>query len=41
MAAHAKGKYILFLNNDTQVQENWLHPLVQLIESDDRTPEQA
>ncbi len=36
-AKHAKGKYILFLNNDTQVQENWLHPLVQLIESDDRT----
>lgn len=32
-AKHARGKYILFLNNDTQVQENWLQPLVSLIES--------
>ncbi len=35
-AKHAKGKYILFLNNDTQVQNNWLRPLIELIESDDK-----
>lgn len=34
-AKSAKGKYILFLNNDTQVQQNWLRPLVELIESSD------
>jgi len=33
-AKYAKGKYIFFLNNDTQVQENWLQPLIELIESD-------
>lgn len=33
-AKYAKGKYILFLNNDTKVTHNWLSPLVNLIESD-------
>ena len=34
-AKHARGEYILFLNNDTQVQKDWLRPLVELIERDD------
>lgn len=34
-AKYAKGEYILFLNNDTQVQENWLASLIALIESDE------
>ena len=33
-ARNARGKYILFLNNDTQVQRNFLEPLVSLMESD-------
>lgn len=33
-ASKAKGEYILFLNNDTQVMNNWLEPLVELIEKD-------
>ena len=32
---YTKGQYILFLNNDTNVQDNWLKPLTELIESDD------
>jgi len=31
-AAKARGKYIFFLNNDTTVGENWLRPLVELME---------
>ena len=32
----AKGKYIHLLNNDTQVQAEWLSSLIKLIESDDK-----
>ncbi len=35
-AKYVKGKYIFFLNNDTQVKENWLQPLIDLIESDEK-----
>ncbi len=34
-ASKARGKYIMFLNNDTQVTDGWLSSLVNLIESDD------
>ena len=34
-ASMALGKYILFLNNDTQVQPDWLPPLVDLMEEHD------
>ncbi|HTC00460.1 MAG TPA: glycosyltransferase [Ferruginibacter sp.] len=34
-AKSAKGDFILFLNNDTEVTDNWLLPLVTLIKSDD------
>ena len=33
-AKAARGKYIMFLNNDTQVHSGWLSALVNLIESD-------
>lgn len=32
-AESARGRYILFLNNDTQVQKDWLEPLIRLMES--------
>ncbi|MEI4768846.1 glycosyltransferase [Psychrobacillus sp. FJAT-51614] len=35
-AKFAEGKYVLFLNNDTQVQEGWLDSLVELIERDNQ-----
>ena len=34
-ARSARGRYVMFLNNDTQVTEGWLSSLVNLIESDD------
>lgn len=33
-AAKARGRYVMFLNNDTQVTGGWLSSLVSLIESD-------
>lgn len=35
-AKRARGKYILFLNNDTYVQENWLKELLLLAENDEK-----
>lgn len=32
-AKYADGKYILFLNNDTQVQPNWLKPLLEVMDN--------
>lgn len=32
----ARGDYVLFLNNDTQVRPDWLSSLVELIESDEK-----
>lgn len=36
-AESARGEYILFLNNDTQVQKDWLSPLVSLMKQDTTT----
>lgn len=33
-AQSARGRYLMFLNNDTQVTEGWLSSLVNLMESD-------
>lgn len=33
-AKSARGKYVMFLNNDTQVTQGWLSSLVKLIETD-------
>ena len=35
-AKRSKGKYIVFLNNDTKVHKHWLSFLVKLIESDNK-----
>jgi len=35
-ARKARGKYLLFLNNDTQVQNEWLKWLVDLAEKDEK-----
>ncbi len=35
-AKQARGKYIMFLNNDTNVQKDWLRYLVELIEKDSK-----
>jgi GT2 family glycosyltransferase len=35
-AKYAKGKYIVLLNNDTNVQKNWLESIISLFESDPR-----
>lgn len=32
-AARARGRYLLLLNNDTAVTENWLYPMLSLLES--------
>ncbi len=34
-AKHAKGKYILFLNNDTNVQADWLSSMIEVIDKDE------
>lgn len=33
---YAKGNYVFLLNNDTQVQDNWLDSLVDLMENDEK-----
>ncbi|KXG76290.1 glycosyltransferase family 2 protein [Thermotalea metallivorans] len=32
----AKGEYVVLLNNDTEVKEDWLYHLIQCIKEDDR-----
>lgn len=35
-AQTASGRYVLFLNNDTEVQPGWLEPLVKVLDEDPR-----
>ncbi|GAB4418265.1 MAG: glycosyltransferase [Thermodesulfovibrionales bacterium] len=35
-AKHARGKYLLFLNNDTNVQEYWMESLVSTFDRDEK-----
>lgn len=35
-AAHARGRHLLFLNNDTVVMPDWLGPLVRALDEDPR-----
>lgn len=35
-AKQAKGKYIVLLNNDTNVQKGWLETMIELFEEDDK-----
>lgn len=35
-ARHAKGKFLVFLNNDTEVDSEWLDPLIDRLNSDVR-----
>lgn len=32
----SSGNYLMFLNDDTEVQSNWLLPLIEAVESDER-----
>jgi GT2 family glycosyltransferase len=36
VSKHAAGKYLLFLNNDTNVQKGWLNSLFETMEYDER-----
>ncbi|MDD5693090.1 MAG: glycosyltransferase family 2 protein [Patescibacteria group bacterium] len=35
-AKKAKGNLLIFLNNDTEVQENWLEPIIKIFDHDEK-----